>query len=91
MANGLAIVWAVLIVAGIGGILVAVLVIPMKLLNRNAAKNQVEMQIALWKAQAEMEAQKTLDWVCSSCGGANHNRVVCEFCGTGKPQARREG
>lgn len=47
-------------------------------------KNQIKAQIDFMNAQQEVEDRKTINWTCPSCGGANHNREFCQFCGKGK-------
>lgn len=78
---------AVLLVLGLGAGLAALLLIPMKLINKWTTKNEVDKKVRLWKAQEELEKRKTIQWNCPSCGASNYNREVCEFCGTGKPNS----
>lgn len=47
-------------------------------------QRQIYAQNNYVAAQAA-EQQKSLAWVCASCGANNFNREVCEFCGAGKP------
>ena len=72
-------------IVALGALLVAIVVIPLRIINKSVTKNQVKAQIDLLKAKDELERQKNLNWKCLSCGASNHNCEFCEFCGTGKP------
>lgn len=85
----MAVLMAVGIVVVLGALLAALIVVPLKLINKAVMKNQVDSQIALWKAQEELNKKKTLTWICDNCGASNHNRMVCEYCGAGKPNEPR--
>ena len=42
-----------------------------------------------WRQEQDIQRQQTsVDWVCELCGGVNHNREVCENCGSSTRVAR---
>ena len=85
MSSLLALFLALLILAAIGALLVGMIVIPMRLIQKSWVKNQTRAQIELMKAKQEMERQKTNSWKCACCGAVNYNRDTCEYCDSGKP------
>ena len=72
-------------IAALGALLAALVVVPLRMINKSVTKSQVQAQIDLWRAQEERERRKFLAWNCPFCGAANYNREFCEFCGNGKP------
>jgi len=49
------------------------------------ARNKAQAQLDILSKQVEMKRHEVVIWECRSCGASNHNRTICEYCGSGMP------
>lgn len=82
-------IWSILISVIQLAVVLTALAFVIRIIIRNArernTKKAEELARAKWMKEKEsLVSEKALDWTCKTCGHINHNRELCESCGSTK-------